>query len=231
MNREEFLSRVRAAAQVGRSHPVHVRHDLNERVGYDDGGPDLAARLAAEVTQAGGVAELVDDLPAAGAAIAAIARRHGATSALVWQHPLLERLGLDALLSELRIDRWHYERLRELDEAPQRAAMLAADLGITSASCAIAETGTLAMIAGPGRERVASLLPPVHVAVVGASQIVPDLFDLFDRLADNDPQSIASNLTLITGPSKTGDLELKLTTGVHGPRVWYVVIVRDEGGA
>jgi L-lactate dehydrogenase complex protein LldG len=91
---------------------------------------------------------------------------------------------------------------------------------------AVAETGTLAMASRPGAERVASLLPPVHVAVISADQIVPDLFDLFATMQKSLPE-LPSSWVLITGPSKTGDLELKLTTGVHGPGHWHVIVARE----
>ena len=106
------------------------------------------------------------------------------------------------------------------------AGMLAAGIGISSVDYAIAETGTLAVCAKPGQERVASLLPPVHAAIVAEEQIVADLFDVFAQL---DPADMPSNLALITGPSKTGDIELQLTTGVHGPGEWHVIVVRTGG--
>ena len=84
------------------------------------------------------------------------------------------------------------------------------------------------MASAPGSERLASLLPPVHVAVIEAAQILPDLFDLFARLQISGHPEMPSNLTLITGPSKTGDIELRLTTGVHGPGEWHVIIIRGE---
>jgi len=90
---------------------------------------------------------------------------------------------------------------------------------------AIAETGTLLMCARPGQERVASLTPPMHIAIVERRQIVPDLIDAFDWLAGRGLENLPSNVTLITGPSKTGDIELQLTTGVHGPGKWRVVVV------
>jgi L-lactate dehydrogenase complex protein LldG len=103
--------------------------------------------------------------------------------------------------------------------------MFAAEIGITSCTHAVAETGTLAMCSGPGSERLASLLPPVHIAVVHREQILPDLFDLFARLEADGLQNLSSNVSLITGPSKTGDLELRLTTGVHGPGKWHVILI------
>ena len=141
-----------------------------------------------------------------------------------WEHPLLERLQIAKLLAERGITQVDYSSLAAEPPDVQRQRMLAADLGITSVGRAIAETGTLALESGPGHERVASLLPPVHVAIVERSQILPDLFDLFDQL-ESQPEGLPSNLVLITGPSKTGDLELKLTTGVHGPGNWHVIVI------
>jgi len=226
VNREEFLTRVRNAATAGRAYRVDIDPNLPENVGYVGGGDDLPAKLAAEVTAVGGNALLVDDLAAAREALAALLDRYQPRTALCWRHPLLDRLGLDALFSERGIGKCDYESLAALPADVRRAQMLAADIGITSASFAIAETGSLVMMAQPGQERLASLLPPVHVAIVERAQILPDLFDLFTELRRAGYDNLPSNLAFITGPSKTGDIELTLTTGVHGPGTWHVIVVR-----
>ena len=225
MSRETFLKRVREAAEAGRAHRVHVG-DLPDDVGYIGGGDDLCRRMAKEVEEVGGTAHLVDDLAGAKQALRGIIRQCGATRALCWQHPLLDRLGLDELLTSQHVQQISHATLAALDGDAQRSEMLSADLGISSVTHAVAETGTLAVASQPGQERLASLLPPVHVAVVTRDQILPDLLDLFARLDESGPEALPSNLTLITGPSKTGDIELQLTTGVHGPGKWHVIIVR-----
>ena len=78
-----------------------------------------------------------------------------------------------------------------------------------------------------GRERVASLLPPVHVAIVERQQIVPDVIDAVAHLSRLETDQLPSNAVLITGPSKTGDIELQLTTGVHGPGQWHVIVIAE----
>ena len=143
--------------------------------------------------------------------------------ALCWQHPLLDKMQLNDLLATHDIQQLNHDRLHELPEGEYRSLMLSAEIGISSVEYAVAETGTLAVCAKPGRERLASLAPPAHVAIVHSDQILPDLFDLFDRLG---VEGLPSNLALITGPSKTGDIELQLTTGVHGPGTWHVIVVR-----
>ena len=251
MSRETFLARVRAAAAAGRAYRVTNAARLRQAPPYAGAGEDKLARMAAEVTAAGGKSHLVETLADARATLAGLLVQYRATSALCWQHPLLERLGLAELLTSKGIARHDYASLSALTQSEQRERMLAADIGISSATWAVAETGSLAMASAPGRERSASLLPPVHLAVVEAEQVLPDLFDLFaevEKVATATQESsdltrpssraqaegsvtstLPTNLTLITGPSKTGDLELKLTTGVHGPGNWHVIIIRNGG--
>ena len=95
----------------------------------------------------------------------------------------------------------------------------------TQPVAALAETGTLMMCSRAGQERVASLLPPTHIAIVERKQIVPDLIDAFQMLGGRGAGQLPSNVTFITGPSKTGVIELQLTTGVHGPGQWRVIVM------
>ncbi|HEV3342697.1 MAG TPA: lactate utilization protein [Pirellulales bacterium] len=223
MSRESFLARVRQAAQAGLAYRVHTV-DLPDTVGYCGAGDDPSARFVAEVNAVGGQGQLVADWNAAREALAELLDRYSPARALCWRHPVLDRLNLGELLAAKGVERLDYDSLCGLTPAEQRERMLAAEIGISSATLAVAETGSLALSSGPGTERVASLLPPVHVAIVSADQIVPDLFDLFAVMQKSAP-AMPSNWTLVTGPSKTGDLELKLTTGVHGPGIWHVIAV------
>jgi L-lactate dehydrogenase complex protein LldG len=226
MSRESFLSRVREAARAGAAYRVHPGDPRADQAGYCGAGDDPPARLVAEVNAVGGQGALVSDLHEARAEVAKLLDRYLPKSALCWQHPVLDRLGLNDLLAEREIERLDYAELQQRDADRRREAMLAAGVGISSAMVAVAETGTLALASGPGAERVVSLLPPVHIAIIEAEQIVPDLFDLFAMMQESAP-TMPSNWVLITGPSKTGDLELKLTTGVHGPGDWHVLVVRQ----
>jgi L-lactate dehydrogenase complex protein LldG len=223
MSRESFLARVREAARAGSAYRVHTV-DVPDTVGYCGAGDDPPARFVAEVKAVGGQGQLVPDWNAAREALAEIVDRHSPASALCWRHPVLDKLNLGELLAAKGIERLDYDSLCGLTPSEQRERMLAAGIGISSATLAVAETGSLALASGPGTERVVSLLPPVHVAIVGADQIVPDLFDLF-AIMQKSAAAMPSNWTLVTGPSKTGDLELRLTTGVHGPGVWHVIAV------
>lgn len=221
MDRESFLERVRQAARRGNAHRVHVP-DLPENVGYVGAAGDLCDKFADEVSLVGGMAKVVDDWNAARQQLREIIAEGKCQSALCWQHPVLKELQLDTLLNEAGVTRHDYATLASLDPAKVRTLAIAADIGITSADIAIAETGTLVVCSKLGQERICSLLPPIHVAIITAEQIVADLLDAMPRLR----QPLPSNTVLITGPSKTGDIELQLTTGVHGPGKWHVLIVR-----
>jgi L-lactate dehydrogenase complex protein LldG len=96
------------------------------------------------------------------------------------------------------------------------------DCGVTDVTYAVAETGSLVIRSSANHGRSISLVPPVHVAIVEPKNLVADLIDLFDRLVkDGDPTSI----TLITGPSKTSDIEMNLVVGVHGPNKVQVFVL------
>lgn len=109
------------------------------------------------------------------------------------------------------------------DSAALRGACAVADIGITSADFALAQTGTLVMIASPQEARLISLLPPVHVAIFPASRLLTGLDELLTLMPN--PASVTSSMVLITGPSRTGDIEQILVRGVHGPGQIYSVIV------
>ncbi len=99
-------------------------------------------------------------------------------------------------------------------------------VGITAAVCGIAETGTIVVCSAEGGGRIESLLPPVHIALLPAGALVPGLPEAFAALRGAGQFGRSSAVTFITGPSRTADIELTLTLGVHGPRQLYVVLVR-----
>ena len=111
------------------------------------------------------------------------------------------------------------------DRQALRDACAAADIGITSADYALAETGTFVMLSSAQEARMISLLPPVHIALIPRSRILANLDGLLGILPL--PAEQTSSMVLITGPSRTADIEQILVRGVHGPGEVYAVIV-DE---
>lgn len=89
-----------------------------------------------------------------------------------------------------------------------------AEIGLTGCEAVIAETGSLAMISEGGKPRTASLLPYVHVVVIRRADIVLSMDEFFEKFKTRE---LLPYLVFITGPSRTADIELSLTLGVHGP--------------
>jgi L-lactate dehydrogenase complex protein LldG len=106
--------------------------------------------------------------------------------------------------------------------ASPRAEQAAAEIGVTGCHGAVAETGSLAVLSGPGHSRSVSLLPPMHVAVVKPEDFCFTMGEFFAREARRIGE--AACCTFITGPSRTADIELTLTLGVHGPGNVVVVV-------
>jgi L-lactate dehydrogenase complex protein LldG len=104
------------------------------------------------------------------------------------------------------------------------AASAAADLGVTGATAGIATTGTVVQDSGVMGGRSASLLPPAHLCVLPAGRIVASSADVLRPLGN--AHDLASNLVLITGPSRSGDIELVMALGVHGPLAVEIVVLR-----
>jgi len=111
--------------------------------------------------------------------------------------------------------------IRNVEEL--RTLCAAADVGITSADYALSDTGTLVMIASPAEARLVSLLPTMHLAIVPKERILTSLDELFTLLPR--PADQTSSMVLITGPSRTADIEQILVRGVHGPGQIGVIIV------
>jgi L-lactate utilization protein LutC len=113
------------------------------------------------------------------------------------------------------------QRIAFSDNAPNAHDIFGYDVGVSTAQLAIAETGTLVLDSECERHRLVSLVPPVHIAIVNASAIVETLSDALTLLQKNE---ISPAITFITGPSRTADIELTLTIGVHGPQELYVIV-------
>jgi L-lactate dehydrogenase complex protein LldG len=99
------------------------------------------------------------------------------------------------------------------------------DAGITSAVGAIAETGALILWPSEKEPRLMSIVPSIHIAVLKADTIHNTLLEAMQK--ENWSEKMPTNVVLVSGPSKTADIEMTLAFGVHGPKELIVLIVED----
>lgn len=196
----------------------------------------LWQRFVKEIEALGGRGDLAADSGQAAAIIAALAADRNVRKIVTWD---LAAFGFGAIAETLR-----GRGLEVLNASPPRAevadpavrarlrtALAEADLGITGADFAVAETGTLLLISGEGRSRLVSLLPRIHVALIRPESLVPAMRDMqaILEVEHRDGRAVdASCLNFITGPSRTADIEFNLTRGVHGPGEVHVILIAQQ---
>jgi L-lactate dehydrogenase complex protein LldG len=152
-------------------------------------------------------------------AIKILAER-GWKQTLIWENLLNMSPRFKPLLDKAGIEVYTGGEIRDLAKVP---------VGITGAQAALADTGTLVLQNTPGQPSFVSLLPEVHLALLCADDIHPNLQTYLESIHDLKKQvSASNNLVFITGPSRTGDIELTLTLGVHGPGEVIVIIWAKE---
>lgn len=230
-SRDRMLDRIRAGLRATRpfletesARASHTPPPFVHPITHDD----LAQQFAAELAKLQAHPHLCDDDEAALEIIASIIDQHQAKEVITWELEKIDLPGLADLIKQRGIMRLD----GRIATAPEeRTALLQAHerapVCIAGVDAAIAESATLVVHSGEGRARMASLLAPVFIAVVRRAQFVRGLGEAIERIKQNygDVFRNASALTLITGPSRTADIELTLTLGVHGPREVHVVII------
>ncbi|HKQ66116.1 MAG TPA: lactate utilization protein [Methylomirabilota bacterium] len=235
----EFLARIREqvrraparfAAETARrpQHPAaeaeSIRRELAER------WPETLDAFRREFEGVAGVFHRVASIDMVPDAVTSIARERDARGLVTWHAaalgadlvPALGARGLDVhqMPAAEPTDGSERERLRSI------AARV--DLGLTGVDLAVAETGTLVLVSGAGRPRSTSLLPPCHIAVFDRTALLESLrqVGVFLEAWHADPASARGGaINFITGPSRTADIELTLTRGVHGPKEVHAIFV------
>ena len=149
---------------------------------------------------------------------------------VAWDHPIINSLALSTVIGPSGIPIYFAESepgTVDRQEAFRKHAERAF-IGITAADYCIAETATLTMKTRPGQPRCVSLLPSIHIAVIRIEQILSNLKELYALLKWNPTEraeGLTRCMTLITGPSKTADIEATLVHGAHGPRELTIVVL------
>lgn len=210
MSRDNILHRIRTALGRSAGQPPDDAPPVRLRPAAVDGEARVRLLLDAVATL-GGITYRASSAEDARAYIAGVLEKG---SAVASNSPLLRESGI-ATLPNVQSGFTGRDELQ--------AACAAAGFGITGADYALADTGTVVLFSSPEEARLISLLPPVHIAVVAREKILSGLDELL-ALVPN-PTELTSSMVLITGGSRTADIEQVLVRGVHGPGEIHVVVV------
>ncbi len=216
--REAVLSRIRAALRNASGTPLPEPPPLSS---FAADRAELVRQLAENASRVDVEAHIATTLEDARATLQQWLTDLHASRFLYVPGPTLERLGISQISSSAPIPLFTNpadEEVRSLLDCP---------VGVNEAAAAVSSTGTIIEASGQGHSRLISLLPPVHISVVTSERIFPDLAAWVDRANLGEAFHSLSAFTLISGPSRTADIEQTLTRGVHGPGQMYMLVL-DE---
>lgn len=166
-----------------------------------------AERFLEEIRKLSGVAQKLSS-PELDSALKALVTEQNIHKATVWETSHLRQLGITEILNAMGVEL--------VSPNASKHEMASCDLGITEADYLLPETGTLVLRSSAEKPRAVSLLPRIHLAIVRPDMLRADLHQVFAEAKNQ------HYLVFITGPSRTADIELTVTLGVHGPRNLYV---------
>jgi L-lactate utilization protein LutC len=216
--RAEFLESIRHRTRRGQYKPTNSPDSVwtpgVDRTGREE-IEDPPARFVEELETLGGHGRRTENLEEAREYLLDLTRE--AKLLVRWDVEYLDELGADEPLREAGVEVaiWH-------DRPDLREIAGRADLGLSTATWAIAETGSLVLEHGPGRGRSVTLLPPTYVAILPADRVLQTVPEAIRKYAGG---TLPANVCFHTGPSRSGDIEMSLVVGMHGPGDVHVVLV------
>ena len=166
-----------------------------------------AEHFLEEIRKLSGVAQKLSS-PELDSALKTLVTEQNIHKATVWETPHLRQLGITEILNSMGVEL--------VSPNASKYEMASCDLGITEADYLLPETGTLVLRSSAEKPRAVSLLPRIHLAIVRSGMLRADMHQVFAEAKNQ------HYLVFITGPSRTADIELTVTLGVHGPRNLYV---------
>ncbi len=194
---------------------------------------ELLPKFEAELAKVSGVAHQVSSLEQLDEVLRGVFQAAKAESVVLSRNPLLAQLKLGNRLRSMGVAVTEWPATAEPSKETQaeyRAACFAAAVGVTGADWALAETGSLVVTSQTEGSQLASLAPPVHIALYTREQLVESLDDILERLplAQNPQDNAAGrSVVFVTGVSRTADIEQILIRGVHGPRELHAVLIES----
>ncbi len=218
--RAEFLRNIRRRTRPGEYRPTLAPDSVwtpKEPAPRPERIEDPPARFLRELEAVGGHGFRAAGIEEARGYVVDLTRERGAKLIVRWDDEELSALGVEGPLSGAGVEVVAWRGLPDFREVTARA-----DVGLSTADWAIAETGSLVLSSGPGRGRSVTLLPPTYVAVIPAARVLRDMYEAIEKYAGG---VLPSNVCFHTGPSRSGDIEMSLVTGMHGPGDVHVILL------
>lgn len=225
-SRDQILNKLRSARRPFIDAPPRPQTYLNVTV-QDDETPDaLLERFTLELTGLKGEVFPVDGDEGARAKVLELLEFHQAKSILAWDFSHIPVDGLESAIRAAGIEILQPDTHDEM-RMETLSASAEAQVGLTGADAAAATTATLIFTTAPGKGRIPTVLAPVHIAVITLNQLLPRIESwVAAQRAQGMPLKDHANFCFISGPSRTGDIEMQLILGVHGPGQVQVVVKR-----
>jgi L-lactate dehydrogenase complex protein LldG len=222
-DRAEFMESIRHRTRRGRYKPTQAPDIAWTSEGEPPEIPpieDPPARFVEELNALGGHGRRVESLEEARDYVLTLARDRGAKRLIRWDVEELDELGADEPLTEAGVEVVLWRGLEDFREVTAKA-----DIGLSTAEWAIADTGSLVLTSGPGKGRTVTLLPPTYVAVVPAHRVLRTVPEAIEKYAGGEDGGLPANVVFHTGPSRSGDIEMEIFVGMHGPGDVHVLLV------
>ena len=220
-DRAEFLEAIRHRTRTGRYRPTRapdVAWTPGDKPRESAPIEDPPARFLEELEAVGGHGRRVESLKEARGYVVSLAREQDAKLLVRWDVEELEKLGVDEPLEEAGVEVAIWRDLEDFREVAAEA-----NIGLSTAEWAIAETGSLVLASGPERGRTVTLLPQTYVAVIPTERVLGTVPEAIEKYAGIG--GLPANVCFHTGPSRSGDIEMSLAIGVHGPGDVHVILV------
>ena len=230
-SRDNILNRLRSARRPFPDAPPRPKAYLPVTPMPDTSPEALLARFTQELERLTGQVHAVQGDAEVIATVRAILAESAVGHVLAWDFEHIPAAGLADALRADAVEVTFPDLYAEGREA-HSAHIRAAGAGIIGADAALATTGTLVLSTGPGRGLTPSILPPRLIAIIRLDQLVSNIEAwLAQQRADGMPLvHNSANLAFVTGPSRTGDIEMALVLGVHGPGEVHVIVKLPQDG-
>lgn len=226
-SRDKILGKLRSANPFPDAPPRPAKYH-HVTIQPDESPDALLERFTTELINLKGEVFAVEDDASARAKVLELLEEHEARSIIAWDFKFIPVEGLEDAIRAAGIEIVQPDSHDEF-RAETLSAAEAAQVGLTGADAAAATTGTLVFTTAPGKGRIPTVLAPNYIAVIRQDQILTRIESWIARIRANALGDIRdhANFCFISGPSRTGDIEMELILGVHGPGRVQVIVKKN----